>query len=237
MSKIAILSDVHANLPALEKSIETLSEYNPDRWVCLGDIVGYGPHPSECIKIVRELNMECVLGNHDAGVAGQLSQMHFNYPNRRLIELTRENLNKDEIDWLNNLPLTIEFDDLGVKAAHATPNDPEQWIYLESAVEARRLLEKSKYNILMVGHTHKPALVSGTLGITSFKKGYKYLINPGSIGQSRDGDRRASAGILDLGKVTYKNLRIDYDKKKVLADLIKLGFSRGEAEHLMYVNR
>lgn len=233
MNKIALLSDVHGNLPALKEVIAVLEKENPDIWLCLGDIVGYGPHPSECIDLIREKNMICVMGNHDAGVTGKLSIKHFRNPNRRLIERTQSMISKEQKQWLQGLPLTIEGGRGSWLAVHASPEEPSRWEYLESAFRMRPMLEKLSQNVCFIGHTHRPALVSDTIGVKNFSKEYSYFINPGSVGQPRDGDQRASCALVDLDNFTYKNIRVQFEVGKVLMDLEKMGFSRREAEHLM----
>jgi putative phosphoesterase len=234
MSKIALISDVHGNLMALQKAIKTLEEYSPDIWICLGDLVGYGPFPKECIDLVRSKEMYCVLGNHDAGVIGKVPLRHFRKPNRTLIELTKKLISEDDKKWLASLPYTIVKEDW--IAVHASPIKPERWEYIESAFTARNLLNNISQKFCFVGHTHKPVLVSDKIGNNEFKTGNKYLINPGSIGQSRDGDYRASCAFIDTKDWTYENIRISFDIEPVLTSLVKLGFSRNESQRLMYVS-
>lgn len=237
MSKIAIISDVHANLPALEAVVGRLEQEQPDEWLCLGDLVGYGPHPAECLRLIREKNMRCVKGNHDAGVTGELSLKHFRDPNRRLIKLSQELLDDDGLQWLRQLPMTLtgSSDDHSWIAGHASPVQPADWTYLESAFTIRPLLQNLKQDLCFVGHTHRPALVTDTIGLNQLSGGHKALINPGSVGQSRDGDLRASCGMLDLTTLTWQNYRVEYDILPVLNDLEKLGFRRRDCEHLMRI--
>ncbi len=233
MAKIGIISDIHANLPALEAVLEFLDNENPDYWVCLGDIVGYGPNPKECIEIIRAREIPTVLGNHDAGVAGRLSTRFFRDPNRKLIELTKELISEDDVAWLSSLPYVLENDSW--VAVHAHPSEPEKWQYVDSAIKARRILENLETDICFLGHTHVPGIVSNRVGVNSFRKGFKYIINPGSVGQSRDEDFRASCCIIDTENYTYLNKRLEYNTEKVLTDLTKLGFTRKEAHHLLRV--
>lgn len=233
MPKIALISDVHANLTALTAVMKKLDEAKPDVWVCLGDIVGYGPNPSECIDVIRERGMICVLGNHDAGVCGKMPLKHFRSPNRRLIEMSQEMISKEQKSWLSNLPLTINSMESDFLAAHASPERPEEWQYLESAFKVRELLPTIDQQFCFIGHTHRSAFVSDTIGLTELKKGHKYLINPGSVGQPRDGDARASCGILDTDELSYKNIRVPFDVAYVVAQLEELGFSPRAAAHMM----
>lgn len=231
-----MISDVHGNLPALREVIKVLDNENPDQWICLGDIVGYGPNPGACIDLIREREMLCVLGNHDAGVTGKLSLKHFRNPNKKLIEKTQSLISEEQMQWLSKLPLTIEGEEGNWMAAHASPDKPSHWEYLESAFKMRPILEKLSQQCCFIGHTHRSALVSETIGVKEFSKEHKYFINPGSVGQPRDGDQRASCAIVNFGNYEYKNIRVEFELSKVLMDLEKLGFSRREAEHLMRAN-
>lgn len=233
MPKIALISDIHANYNALEAVVKKLESEKPDHWLCLGDLVGYGPEPKKCLDFVRENNIPTVLGNHDAGVAGLLSVKHFRNPNRRLIEVTKNILNNDEINWLKSLPLVIESENW--IAAHSSPNEPEKWKYIDSAFTARTILSNIGQDICFIGHTHKPGLVSDKIGVNTFKKGHKFLINPGSVGQSRDEDYRSSCCIVDTDNWIYTNFRVEYDVEPVLTSLTKLGFTRREASILLKV--
>lgn len=233
MPRIALISDPHANVHALKAVIKVLETESPDFWLCMGDLVGYGPNPSECIQLIREKEMLCVKGNHDAGVTGELSVKHFRDPNRSLIEKTRELISDDQMSWLRSLPLTIVQDNW--IAAHASPIEPSKWKYIESAFTARDILNNIKETLCFIGHTHKPALVSDSFKVNTFKSGYKYLINPGSVGQSRDGDYRASCALVDTEEWVYKSIRVEFDLEPVLTRLMKLGFSRREAGYMMKI--
>lgn len=232
MAKIALLSDIHGNLKALEAVIEQLKPEQPDIWLCLGDIVGYGGQPAACIELIQKLGMICVKGNHDAGVAGELSIKHFRNPNRRLIELTRDELlSKDQIKWLKNLPLIRQGDEW--VAAHASPVEPEKWRYLESAFTARSVLEKQEQRLCFIGHTHKAALVGTKFGVREYDHSNKFLLNPGSVGQPRDGDYRASCMLVDTDSEYLQSFRVEYEKEPELTALHQLGFSRNEVQHLL----
>lgn len=235
MSKLALISDIHGNLPALEAVLAKLDEYSPDHWLCLGDVVGYGPFPSECIDLIRERGIPTVMGNHDAGVADKLTIRHFKDPNKRLIELTQDILNNDQKKWLGNLPYTIvkANKEQNWLAVHANPLAPNKWEYVDSAIKARKMLGEIEQKLCFVGHTHIPGIVSDQIGVMEFNGENKFLINPGSVGQSRDGDFRASCCIIDTVKYNLEILRISYPTEKVLTGLYKLGFSRAEAHRLL----
>jgi putative phosphoesterase len=233
MPRIALISDPHGNYPALEAVIKVLESESPDLWICMGDLVGYGPDPSRCIDLIREKQMLCVKGNHDAGVTGELSVKHFRNPNRTLIEKTKKIISEDQMQWLRSLPLIIEEDNW--IAAHASPIEPKSWKYVESAFTARDILKKIEKPLCFIGHTHKPALISESFGVKTFKEGNKFMINPGSVGQPRDGDYRASCALVDTDEWNYENFRVEFDLEPVLTGLMKLGFSRREASYMMKV--
>lgn len=235
MNRIAVISDIHGNLPALKSVIDALERKSPDLWLCLGDLVGYGPHPAECIKLVRDMNMKCVLGNHDAGATGRIPLDVFRNPNRKLIKRTQEILSDEDKEWLASLPLTQKAEDNSWLAVHASPKNPANWEYLDSTFKMRPLFAELEQQICFIGHTHRPGIVSEEIGLKEFAAGRKYFINPGSVGQSRDGDLRASCAFIDLNNFTYENIRVEYQLNTVLTDLVLMGFSKKASEYLMRI--
>jgi diadenosine tetraphosphatase ApaH/serine/threonine PP2A family protein phosphatase len=230
-------------LPAFRAVLERIDQEGVDAILCLGDTVGYGPQPSECIDLMMERNIPSVMGNHDACVVGKLTENFFSEPNRSLLRWTRDTLRPDQIAWLEGLPMTmdngqwtldIELDESFI-AAHASPIHPERWRWLDSAITCREVLAEVYYKFVFVGHTHVPALVPSELGVFGLEQGYKFLINPGSIGQGRDHDRRASFGILDFEAFTYQNIRLHYDVSPLKASFDKLGYSNTQVKRLMNV--
>lgn len=238
MPKIALLSDIHANYPALKAVTDELERENPDIWVCMGDIVGYGPHYNECLEFIRSRDIICVKGNHDGALSGEVSVDHFRDPNRRLIKKMIDEVDTDHKRWIASLPFIYKQEgDISWIAAHASPINPENWEYLNSAIKIRQVLSGLDITFCFVGHTHKPGIVSDKIGFQRLEKTQKYMINPGSVGQSRDENYQASAGILDTDTMTYKNIRIDFNIEKVIQDLEELGFSRNASEHMMGMAR
>tara|TARA_R110001599_G_scaffold1889_4_gene9891 strand:- start:344067 stop:344768 length:702 start_codon:yes stop_codon:yes gene_type:complete len=231
MPLIALISDIHGNLPALEAVLKKVDTYKPDQLLCLGDIVGYGPFPVECVDLIMDRNIPTVMGNHDAGVSGKLTIKHFRGPNRVLIEKTQELLNESQLNWLRELPVTLKGDKW--TAVHANPIEPLKWEYVDSAIKARSMLRTIDTQLCFVGHTHIPFMVSDQIAVMGFKKEHKYLINPGSVGQPRDDDFRASFCLLDTDKWEIKTERVDYNTEKVLTGLTILGFSRSESHRLL----
>ncbi len=275
--RLALISDIHGNVSAFRAVLECIDQEGVDAILCLGDTVGYGPNPSECIDLMIERGIQSVLGNHDACVIDKLTDSFFSEPNRRLLRWTREHLRPDQMAWLEGLPMTIEHRTLGIVhwasnighrtsdidapdapdavdhpdaqatdpqspipdprfiAAHASPINPDRWQWLDSAITCREVLSQVDYDFVFVGHTHVPALVPDQLGVFGLEKGYKFLINPGSVGQGRDHDRRASFGILDVGNYSYRNIRIHYDTAIHQAELDKLGYTKEEIRRLTNV--
>ena len=231
MPKIAIISDIHGNLSALESVISKLSLKQPDVWLCLGDIVGYGPNPVECLEKVIDLNMKTVLGNHDAGVAGLESLRLFRNPNRRLLEITRDLLSDSHIKWLKELPYILKGDSW--IAAHSSPINPEKWTYMESAIKIRDMLGGLDKTFCFVGHTHIPSFVPDQLGLKNISSKHKYLINPGSVGQSRDHDPRASCAFLNTETFEYELIRVSFDHERLKMDFQNLGFTSQEYQKLL----
>jgi predicted phosphodiesterase len=213
-----IIADIHANLEALEAVLASLS--GVDQIVCAGDIVGYGPSPKECIALMRERNIACTAGNHDKAAIKELSTQWFNSNARLAIEWTEAQLNESDRAYLKELPLRLELEDLEI--VHGSLRDPlEEYIYSREEADASiKLMQKP---LCFVGHTHQPLYIglkpSGAYdgrGISKndqvFLKHYiKTIINPGSVGQPRDGDFRASFGIYDSEKKEFTLHRAEYD--------------------------
>ena len=136
--KLALISDIHANTEALKAVLSKLDELAPDKIICLGDLVGYGPFPNECIELIRQREIPVVLGNHDAAITGAQSLDLFRDPNRSLLKWTIDQITPENFSFLKELPLTLNFDNW--IAAHASPSDPHKWPYMDSAVKCRKLV-------------------------------------------------------------------------------------------------
>ncbi|PIU45158.1 MAG: hypothetical protein COS95_05285 [Ignavibacteriales bacterium CG07_land_8_20_14_0_80_59_12] len=205
---IAILSDIHSNLEALQEAMIYIEHAGVDEVVCLGDIVGYGPDPNECVDIIKSACSRVVKGNHDAAACGQLSLGCLNRPGRAAMEWTQETLTRENREYLASLPL-IEKNG-GTTFVHASPLKPEEWTYIDSPYEAAPAFEAFDTPVCTIGHTHVPGILSEDLATLVLKEGLRCLINVGSVGQPRDGNPRLSFGLLDVAKWKYENIRIDY---------------------------
>jgi len=231
--RLAILSDIHANLPALQAVLKRLDELGYDEILCLGDLVGYGAQPSECLDLILDREIPCLLGNHDAGVAGLLSPDHFREPNRSIIRWTAKTLNQYQLDFMQEFPLiTGGFDGLWT-AAHASPVKPASWSYLNSASACRSVLDQVPETFVFVGHTHVPGVVPDEIGVFGIQPGHRYVINPGSVGQSRDGNPAAAAGIFDFEAYAWQPFRVDFDIEEALKAHERTGLSKADARKML----
>jgi predicted phosphodiesterase len=192
--RIGLIGDVHANLFALRAALARLRDEGVDAWVCAGDLIGYGPHPNECVETIAELDPTCVAGNHELMLLGELPTTNAGWLARRSIEWTRAVVRSDVRSYLAALPRTATAPDMAV--AHGSPDDPEE--YVRTDTRAAALLEPlTTGRLLVLGHTHRPwlfgsaggtcyptALPPGTAAVTLAGE-ERYLVNPGAVGQSR----------------------------------------------------
>jgi predicted phosphodiesterase len=217
--RILIISDIHANLAALEAVLESAGEY--DAVWCLGDLVGYGPNPNECIECVRSLpNLICLVGNHDKAVLGDLDVNTFNNDARYALLWTRDALKPQNTAYLHSLPPITEIGSFTL--AHASPRQPV-WEYILNRTIASENFGYFTTNYCLVGHTHVPVVYqeSDLVGdCLEFLPNYesplilnseRLIINPGSVGQPRDANPHAAYAILDLEAHTWQYRRAIYD--------------------------
>ena len=218
--RIAVLSDVHANLPALEAVLQALAPY--DAVWQLGDVVGYGPQPDEVVARLAAERAQGVRGNHDAAALGDLSTDSFNSDARAAVEWTARHIRARTRSWLARLPKRAELE--GFTLVHGSPRD-ETWEYVTSAAAARANMRHFATRHCLIGHTHVPLVfrqsdgeVDGLLpddGALLELDERRTIINPGSVGQPRDGDPRACAMLLDTDKGTLEWRRVEYSIEPV----------------------
>ena len=216
--RYALVSDVHANLQAWKVVLEDIRSNTVDRIICLGDIIGYGPNPAEILKELRNSVDAFVLGNHDAAVCNKLDASLFNDDARTLIEWTRKQLTEDDIKFMGTFPLTLIGD--GFLCAHGSFTEPGNFDYIGEAEEALPSWKSTEANLLIVGHTHEPALfVLGSSGVPrtvepqdfAVDAGKRYLVNIGSVGQPRGSDNRACYCIYDTETKSIYWRRVAFD--------------------------
>jgi predicted phosphodiesterase len=220
--RIGIVSDIHANLAAFETVIDALRQANAtDRVWCIGDMVGYGPHPNECLDLLREYDHVCVPGNHDFGLLGKTPIEHFNSDARAVLEWTASVLRPDLHEYLNALDQPWVPDSGDFTIVHASPRDPI-WEYLLNTEDARACMPLFGTPYCLVGHTHIPVVFretspGGPVKLAQPEPGEevrlgpaRLIMNPGSVGQPRDANPQAAYGIYDTEARTFTFHRIDY---------------------------
>ena len=239
MSRIAIFSDVHANLLALEKIVEDATAQGVNSFACLGDIVGYGPNPGDCITFIQELKCVCVKGNHDEYVVDGFDLSDFNPQAKASLEWTRNNLSDNQKQWLSELPYSRR---LGRNTlVHSSLDEPETWDYVRNENDARRVMRLQNTPLCFYGHTHVPVIYKSERGMTIKQEvgnftqegGCKYLINTGSVGQPRDGDPRSSYVIFDRIERTVEFRRVEYDLQTVANEILGHGLPDWLADRLI----
>ena len=197
---VGVISDVHGNKVALDAVLEDLPPV--DALVCAGDVVGYNPWPAECVDELRERDVPTVMGNHDRAVASGTT-FRFNNMAAAGVKYAREELTEDQLDWLESLPdERVELEDR-LKLVHGHPDDPDRYTYPDEF--SARMLEGE--DVLVMGHTHVQHCERYGEGI---------VLNPGSVGQPRDGDPRAAYAVVDLDGMGFDLYRVEYDIDAVI---------------------
>ena len=244
--RIAIISDIHSNLQALNASYKALQEIGYDTLICLGDVIGYGPRPIECIDFMRNHDILCIRGNHDHYVTLPSVQEQIQPAAADVIKWTKETIRDDQLEWLNNLPLHLKYQGMTFVHASLEDNDGSFWPYILDSRTALLHFFAQDTEVGFFGHTHIPLLftLNGRqhIKIEILKQSElnepdatKFLINPGSVGQPRDFDTRSSAAIFDTEKKHVQIVRAEYNieqtQKEIseanLPDALALRLSRG----------
>lgn len=249
--KAAVLSDIHGNLPAFEAVLDDIGDSGADELWCLGDVVGYGASPEECTELVRERCEVSLVGNHDLAVLGELDTTTFSGAASAAVEWTREHMGPAEMDYLGSLKPSDTSRDAALY--HASPRDPV-WEYVLWPDQATECLAVQDLRVSMIGHSHVALFFSvpgGEQGSSDAQeaRGWqagagtrleisegRWLINPGSVGQPRDGDPRAAWLELDTEEweATYHRVEYDIDRAAAAIEATDL------PEHLgkrLYVGR
>ncbi len=214
----AFFADVHGNLEALEEVVGDFSRQGVTRSFFIGDAVGYGPSPNECLKIITELTEVRLLGNHDEAALENSVPNEFNKHARTAIFWTRENLTTESRTMLQSFTITETIDEF--RLVHASPAEPRRWDYILNPVDAAAAFRNFTESACFIGHTHQPGIFQKTK--RPHLKGTpaedlvldpqtRYLINVGSVGQPRDGDSRACYVLYDPDTRHLKYRRVPYD--------------------------
>ncbi len=240
--RVAVFSDIHANLEALGAVLEHASRQSVDRYVCLGDVVGYGANPNECIELLQSLpECPCVLGNHDAAVLGIPTNMKADA--RRVILWTREILTENSMWFLTKMEDLIKWDNISF--CHSNPYRPRNWYYVSEKTYISSSFARSKAKILFVGHTHVPVAITRKNFFCMYIRSPQHsmvvpvaetnrqIFNGGSVGQPRDGDPRAAYLIYDSARHVVEFHRIAYDFKTAGEKILAAGLPEIYAHRLV----
>jgi predicted phosphodiesterase len=235
--RFAILSDIHANLEALEAVLADAEAQSCTHFVCLGDVVGYNANPSECVKIIQDLGCPVVKGNHDEQASMMASTEGFNELAEEAIGWTRDHLSADDKAWLADLRLTRQVRDFTI--VHATLDTPAQWGYVFKDLDAVASFTYQHTSLCFFGHTHWPtAFVRDDnvrripVGQIVLSPGKKYFINGGSVGQPRDRDWRAAYSILHTDRQVVEQRRVKYDLETAQRKIREAGLPDRLADRL-----
>jgi len=239
--KYGLFSDVHANTEAFRVVLDALARAHVDRYVFIGDIVGYGAEPKECIRLLRELIEDkgcvCVAGNHDYAVCHKSNHDRYTRYAREAVEWTRTKLNAEEMDFLANLALVAATDDFTI--VHASLDDPAQWSYILDIDDAYPNFKLFDHQICFTGHSHKPIVFKSAESVdwqldTEFRlePDAKYIVNIGSVGQPRDGNPQATFAVYDTDSFAIEIKRVDYDIASAQKKIIAAGLPLWLAERL-----
>ena len=231
--KYGIFSDIHGNYEALRKVMESMERLGVEKKICLGDVVGYGPWPNECVEVVRENADITVVGNHDiAAIGRESSETWNNYNAQRAIEWTQQVLTPQSQDFLASLPYMVSEEP--ALFVHASPWSPADWPYVSSLDDAVDAFSFFTEKMCFIGHTHWPIVVIME-GEQSFKvsetlfhtvqDNQRILVNVGSVGQPRDRNPLASWCLCDTDKMTVEIVRVAYDIHKTQEQMRQYGFA------------
>lgn len=229
--RYAIISDIHSNIESFDVILLEIEKESPDRILFLGDIVGYGPEPSECIKKIKETTDVILVGNHDHAAAGLTDISYFNPDAKEALEWTIGRLTEEEKTYLSRLPLTGELTADDIFLVHSTPKRPQEWNYIFTIEDVIESFEYFEQRVCFSGHSHVPVIIamdaSGGIDILKdearIEKDSRYLINVGSVGQPRDGNPDAAYALYDLEESTVKIKRVSYNYHKTQEKMRKAG--------------
>jgi diadenosine tetraphosphatase ApaH/serine/threonine PP2A family protein phosphatase len=239
--RIAVISDIHANLHALTAVLEDMDDAKVDTIWCLGDLVGYGPRPNECCRTVRDRAELSLVGNHDLVVLGEVDVGEFNPEAGRAAKWTQDVLDDESRAFLSSLKPHATRD--GVELYHGSPRNAV-WEYVLDTEAIQAAFDGSAAPLVLIGHSHVPivaTLADGDLraahapeGTEGELAGGRLLLNPGSVGQPRDGDPRAAWLLLDLDSGVASFRRVEYAVERTMDEIHKAGLPEALAERLAF---
>lgn len=239
--RLAIVSDIHANLEAFEAVLEDIATQKADVTICLGDSIGYGPDPEAVVRLLRLHGIESVMGNHELGLRDSRILTWFNPHARTSLEWTATKLSDDSLSFLTTLPKAIVLEKM--RFVHGFPPDsPLVYLFQIPDSSLSRVLERMDERICFIGHTHVLRLAIRrhhafdkrrlTAEMIDIPPECKAIVNVGSVGQPRDGDRRAKYVLFDTQACTLEVRFIDYPRETTIRKILSAGLPREHAERL-----
>ena len=240
--RLGIFSDVHANYEALSAVLEAYKRERIDVFYCLGDTVGYGGSPNECVEIVRRLARATVLGNHDAAVSGRMDYSYYYESARQALDTHVALLSPESMEWLRGLPYKERMQESGVLLCHGSPVRIQDFEYIFAPEQARECLAiyGELENLTVLGHSHLCKvfrLFDGDVEELpaqdfTLDPDAKYIISVGSVGQPRDYDNRASMTVFDTVSRQFEFKRVEYDVETAAEKVLRVKLERNFAHRL-----
>ena len=242
--RLMIFSDIHGNIGALEAALEHSRDKGVHRHICLGDIVGYGPYPNECITMIKSLkNCRCVAGNHDVAALWETSPYGMSPDAKEAILWTMDQLTPQNKAFLKSLPDRIDFSEMTF--AHANPYNPRGWRYVTDRKYALRSFAGTRSRLSFIGHSHRPLVITrknilmldlrSVSGLLEFQipEPKRCIVNCGSIGQPRDRDPRPCYLVFDTRRQLLQFYRVSYDTSKSAQAVFDAGLPRSLGMRLL----
>ena len=240
--RVAVIADIHANLAALEACLESIDEAGVEEVWCLGDVLGYGPEPDSCADLVREKCSLCLAGNHDLAVLGELDIEAFSETAAAAVTWTQGSIREETLEFIDGLDPAGRRS--GIDLFHASPRDPI-WEYVLTREQAGACLDAQSERICLIGHSHVALFFTRLDGERGNVRGAqaaagtlidvgagRWLVNPGSVGQPRDGDPRAAWLALDTEADTVLFHRVGYDIERTAEAIAAAGLPKPLADRL-----
>lgn len=237
--KFAIIADIHSNLEALQVVLADSKEQKCTHYACVGDVVGYGANPKECLDIIRSMGMPCVKGNHDEYCSTDEELDGFNPHAAEAVNWTRQQLTPEDRQWLRDLKyfrLVTSF-----SMVHATLDGPQRWGYVFDKLAAAASFTYQNTAVCFFGHTHVPVafirdtvVKGGTYSKFKVEPGRKYFVNVGSVGQPRDNNPKAAYVVYDVDEGSIELRRLDYDIAAAQKKILDAGLPPRLAERLAF---
>ncbi len=240
--RLGIFSDVHANIEAMTAVMEAYRREKIDEFYCLGDVVGYGASPNECADLIRGVAKLTILGNHDAAVAGRMDYSYYYEAARQALDQHSRQLTKDNVEWLKSLPYKHDLTPHDLTLCHGSPVRLEEFEYIFAPEQARECLSiwEDLSQLTLIGHSHLCKVFALRPGEVeelpprkfTLRKGWKYIVSVGSVGQPRDYDNRASFTVFDTEAREFDFKRVEYDIESAATKIFEGNLERNFGHRL-----